>query len=170
MLTQPTGDSRPVWRQDLCCRNRFAGTWPPSSSRANESEAAVTSGTDGARTRRLQKIGTDCAKLLATKTILKLPVCSKLTCNRSGRRDIVQVCIRTSRSKNPTKRYSLASKRKWMSRAWPNPREKKTSTTPRCRSWKSCRNPTWVKSPKPSVRRGMLPREENNGKANQTSS
>ena len=27
-----------------------------------------------------------------------------------------------------------------------------------------------VKSPEPSVRRGMLPREENNGKANQASS
>src|ERR1022692_3436803 len=53
----------------------------------------------------------------------------------------MRVCIRTSQSKNPTKRYSLASKRKWMSRAWPNPREKNmTSTTPRCRNWKSCRN------------------------------
>src|SRR5664279_2463290 len=112
----------------------------------------------------------DCAKLLARETILKCQPCSQLTCNPYAVRDIVQVCIRTSQSKNPTKRYSLASKRKWMSRAWPNPREKNmTSTTPRCRNWKSCRNRGGQEFRGRSGA-GGAPEGGNNGKAGQTSS
>lgn len=75
------------------------------------------------------------------KIALNLPALFPIDLKSLRIRDIVRVCVRTSQSRNPTKRYSLASKRKWMSHVGPNPQEKNmTSTTPRYRNWESCPN------------------------------
>ena len=58
------------------------------------------------------QIGKDCSKSLGIKTILKLPTLFQIDLHSLCTRGIVQVGIRTSRSKNPTKRTLARVKKK----------------------------------------------------------
>jgi len=65
------------------------------------------------------------------ETILKLPALFQIDLQFLWTRDIVKVCIttKTSPGRNPIKRRSLASKRKWMNRACPHRREEDVNQT-----------------------------------------